>query len=227
MENLLEVLKTLDWSPLYISLKTAIVATLISFVLGIYLAKKVMLCGPKKKAFIDGLLSLPIVLPPTVAGFILLIIFSKRRAFGSFLFESFDISVVQTWLGCILAATVISLPLMYQNARAAFEGVDKNIIYSARTLGLSERKIFYKVLLPASRPSLLAGSILCFARAMGEYGATSMIAGNIMGRTSTISQTIAMVINDGNYLKAGIWVVIVLLISFIVIFSMNIFTNKV
>ncbi len=227
MKNVLEILKTLDWSPLYISLKTALVATLISFVLGIYLAKKVMLCGRKKKAFIDGLLSLPMVLPPTVAGFILLIIFSKRRVFGAFLFETFDISVVQTWLGCILAATVISLPLMYQNARAAFEGVDKNIIYSARTLGLSEKTIFYQVLLPTSRPSLLAGSILCFARAMGEYGATSMIAGNIQGRTSTISQTIAMVINDGNYLKAGIWVGIVLIMSFIIIYAMNIFTNKV
>ncbi len=227
MESLIKILGNLDWSPLYISLKTAFVATIISFIIGIHLAKKVMFSGRKKKAFIDGILTLPIVLPPTVAGFILLIIFSKRRAFGGFLFETFGISVVQTWLGCILAATVISLPLMYQNARAAFEAIDKNIIYSARTLGLSEKKIFYKVLLPASRPSLLAGSILCFARAMGEYGATSMIAGNIAGRTSTISQSIAMVINDGNYLKAGIWVVIVLFISFIVIFSMNIFTNKV
>ena len=142
---------------------------------------------------------------------------------GSFLFEKFDISVVQTWLGCILAATVISLPLMYQNARAAFDQVDKNLIYSARTLGMSERKIFYRVLVPTAKPGLFAGSILCFARAMGEYGATSMIAGNIQGKTGTISQTIAMVINDGNYMKAGIWVAIVLFISFIIIFAVNIF----
>ena len=133
---------------------------------------------------------------------------------------------MQTWLGCILAATIISLPLMYQNARAAFEQVDKNIIYSARTLGMSERKIFYRVLVPAARPGLVAGIILCFARAMGEYGATSMVAGNIPGRTGTISQTIGMVISDGNYLKAGIWVVIVLLISFVIIFGVNIFSNK-
>ncbi len=227
MSNFLDILKTLDWSPLFISLKTAFVATIISFIIGVHLAKKVLFYGHKKRALIDGILSLPIVLPPTVAGFILLMIFSKRRMVGSFLYDNFGLSVVQTWLACILAATVISLPIMYKNARAAFEQVDKNIIYSARTLGLSERTIFYKILLPTARPSLVAGSILCFARAMGEYGATSMIAGNIQGRTSTISQTIAMVINDGNYLKAGIWVGIVLFISFIIIFSVNIFSNKV
>ena len=226
LSELFEILKNLDWSPLYISIKTAAVATVISFVLGILLARKMLFCGSKKKAFIDGLLSLPIVLPPTVAGFILLIIFSKRRAFGMMLYDKFDITIIQTWAACVLAATIISLPLMYQNARAAFDQVDKNIIYSARSLGLSERTIFYKVLIPSAKPGLVAGSILCFARAMGEYGATSMIAGNIQGRTSTISQTIAMVINDGNYLKAGIWVVIVLIICFGIIFGINIVTNK-
>lgn len=226
MDRLFEILKTLDWSPLYISIKTAAVATVISFILGIHLARKMLFCGSRKKALIDGIMSLPIVLPPTVAGFILLIIFSKNRTFGMFLYDKFDISVIQTWAGCILAATIISLPLMYQNARAAFDQVDKNIIYSARTLGLSERTIFYKVLVPSARPGLVAGSILCFARAMGEYGATSMIAGNIQGKTSTISQTIAMVINDGNYMKAGIWVVIVLLISFAIIFGINVLTTK-
>ena len=226
MDRLFEILKTLDWSPLYISIKTAAVATVISFILGIHLARKMLFCGSRKKALIDGIMSLPIVLPPTVAGFILLIIFSKNRTFGMFLYDKFDISVIQTWAGCILAATIISLPLMYQNARAAFDQVDKNIIYSARNLGLSERTIFYKVLVPSARPGLVAGSILCFARAMGEYGATSMIAGNIQGKTSTISQTIAMVINDGNYMKAGIWVVIVLLISFAIIFGINVLTTK-
>lgn len=226
MNELIEILKNLDWSPLYISIKTAVVATVISFVLGIYLARKVMFCGNRRKALIDGIMSLPIVLPPTVAGFILLIIFSRRRGLGMLLYDKFDISVIQTWAACVLAATIISLPLMYQNARAAFDQVDRNIIYSARTLGLSERKIFYRVLIPSARPGLVAGSILCFARAMGEYGATSMIAGNIQGETSTISQTIAMVINDGNYLKAGIWVVIVLLISFVIIFGINVLTTK-
>lgn len=226
MNESLEIIKNLDWSPLIISIKTAIVATIISFFIGVLLAKKAMTCDKKKKAFLDGIMSLPIVLPPTVAGFILLIVFSKRRFLGSFLLDNFNISVLQTWLGCILAATVIALPLMYQNARAAFEQVDENLIYAARTLGMSERKIFYRILLPVARPGLIAGSILCFARAMGEYGATSMIAGNIPGKTGTISQTIAMVINDGDYLKAGIWVVIVLMISFVIIYSVNVTLSK-
>lgn len=226
MNESLEIIKNLDWSPLIISIKTAIVATIISFFIGVLLAKKAMTCNKKKKAFLDGIMSLPIVLPPTVAGFILLIVFSKRRFLGSFLLDNFNISVLQTWLGCILAATVIALPLMYQNARAAFEQVDENLIYAARTLGMSERKIFYRILLPVARPGLIAGSILCFARAMGEYGATSMIAGNIPGKTGTISQTIAMVINDGDYLKAGIWVVIVLMISFVIIYSVNVALSK-
>ncbi|SFE77781.1 molybdate ABC transporter permease subunit [Peptostreptococcus sp. D1] len=226
MNESLEIIKNLDWSPLIISIKTAIVATIISFFIGVLLAKKAMTCNKKKKAFLDGIMSLPIVLPPTVAGFILLIVFSKRRFFGSFLLDNFNISVLQTWMGCILAATVIALPLMYQNARAAFEQVDESLIYAARTLGMSERKIFYRILLPVSRPGLIAGSILCFARAMGEYGATSMIAGNIPGKTGTISQTIAMVINDGDYLKAGIWVVIVLMISFVIIYSVNVALSK-
>lgn len=226
MNESLEIIKNLDWSPLIISIKTAIVATIISFFIGVLLAKKAMTCDKKKKAFLDGIMSLPIVLPPTVAGFILLIVFSKRRFLGSFLLDNFNISVLQTWLGCILAATVIALPLMYQNARAAFEQVDENLIYAARTLGMSERKIFYRILLPVARPGLIAGSILCFARAMGEYGATSMIAGNIPGKTGTISQTIAMVINDGDYLKAGIWVVIVLVISFVIIYSVNVTLSK-
>ena len=226
MNELIEIIKNLDWSPLVISIKTAIVATIISFFLGVHLAKKSVTYTNKRKAFLDGIMSLPLVLPPTVAGFILLIIFSKRRAFGSFLFDKFNISVLQTWLGCILAAIVIALPLMYQNAKAAFEQVDENLIYAARTLGMSEKKIFYRILLPVSRPGLIAGSILCFARAMGEYGATSMVAGNIPGKTGTISQTIAMVISDGNYLKAGVWVVIVLVISFVIIYAVNVALNK-
>lgn len=226
MGELIEIFKHLDWSPLIISVKTGIVATAISFFVGIYLAKRVMLYSKRKRAVIDGILSLPLVLPPTVAGFILLIIFSRRRAIGSFLFETFDISVVQTWLGCIIAATVIALPLMYQNARAAFEQVDKNLIYAARTLGMSERKIFYKVVLPVAKPGIIAGAVLCFARAMGEYGATSMLAGNIQGKTGTVSQIIAMVINDGDYMKAGIWVFIVLLISFAIIYFVNIISTK-
>ena len=221
MDAMESIIKNLDWSPLFKSLKTGIVATFISFFLGIYAARKVVKTTPGKKAVIDGILTLPMVLPPTVAGFFLLLIFSKRRPFGIFLYETFDIKVVQSWLGCIIAATVIAFPLMYRNARAAFEQLDVNLIYAGRTLGMSDIRIFWKVVIPSAGPGIASGTILTFARALGEYGATSMLAGNIPGKTGTISQKIAMVIQDGDYATAGVWVAIVMLIAFLVIFSMN------
>ena len=222
----MEILKNLDWSPLFISIKTGIVATIFSFFLGIYAARKVVKTTPGKKAIIDGILTLPMVLPPTVAGFFLLLIFSRRRPFGIFLFENFGIKVVQTWLGCIIAATVISFPLMYRNARAAMEQIDVNLIYAGRTLGMSDTEIFWKVVIPTAGPGIASGTILTFARALGEYGATSMLAGNIPGKTGTISQKIAMVIQDGDYITAGGWVAIVMVIAFLVIFLMNLISGK-
>ena len=226
MEEICAVLQDLDWSPLYISLKTGVVATVISFFLGLFAARKVIKAGPKIKAVADGLLTLPMVLPPTVAGFFLLLLFSRRRPLGIFLYDQFDIKVVQSWLGCIIAATVIAFPLMYRNARAAFEQIDVNLVYAGRTLGMSEGKIFWKVVIPTAGPGIISGTILTFARALGEYGATSMLAGNIPGKTGTISQKIAMVIQDGDYLTAGVWVIIVLIIAFTVIFLMNLFTGR-
>ena len=221
-----EIIRNLDWSPLYISMKTGIAATIFSFFLGIYAARKVVKAGPKMKAILDGFLTLPMVLPPTVAGFFLLLIFSRRRPFGIFLFEQFHIKVVQTWLGCIIAATVIAFPLMYRNARAAFEQIDVNMIHAGRTLGMSEITIFWKVVVPAAGPGILSGTILTFARALGEYGATSMLAGNIPGKTGTISQRIAMVIQDGDYATAGVWVAIVIFIAFLIIVLMNLVSNR-
>ena len=213
MEQMMEFMKGLDWSPLLISLKTGVVATILSFFGGIYAARQVVKAGPKTKAVMDGILTLPMVLPPTVAGFFLLLIFSVRRPFGAALYGNFGIKVVQTWLGCILAATVIAFPLMYRNARAAFEQVDANLVYAARTL--------WKVVIPSAGPGILSGTILTFARAMGEYGATSMLAGNIPGKTGTISQKIAMVIQDGDYGTAGFWVLIIMIIAFVVVLVMN------
>ncbi len=221
MNEVVNTLGKLDFSPLFISLKTGAAATVLSFFLGIFAARKVIKAGPGWRATADGLLTLPLVLPPTAAGFLLLLIFSRRRPFGSFLYGSFDIKVVQSWLGCIVAATVIAFPLMYRNARSAFEQVDVNLIYAGRTLGMSETTIFWKVIMPNARPGILSGTILTFARALGEYGATAMLAGNIPGKTGTISQKIAMVIQDGDYLTAGVWVVIVTCIAFVMIAVMN------
>jgi molybdate transport system permease protein len=180
----------------------------------------------RARAVADGILTLPMVLPPTVAGFFLLFIFSRRRPFGAFLYESLNIKVVQTWLGCVLAATVIAFPLMYRNARGAFEQVDKNMIYAARTLGMPEWDIFWKVMMPSAKPGIMSGTILTFARAMGEYGATSMLAGNIPGKTGTISQKIAMVMQNGDYATAGIWVAVIIAIAFLIVSSMNIFAAE-
>lgn len=226
MEEIKQILQELDWSPLFISLKTGIVATVISFFLGIFAARKVVKASPGKKAVIDGILTLPMVLPPTVAGFFLLLLFSRRRPFGEFLFDEWGIKIVQTWAGCIIAATVIAFPLMYRNARAAMEQIDVNLVYAGRTLGMSDMKIFWKIVVPTAGPGIASGTILTFARALGEYGATSMLAGNIPGKTGTISQKIAMVIQDGDYLTAGIWVAIVMVSAFGVIFLMNIISGK-
>lgn len=219
-------LQGLDWSPLWISLKTGIVATFFSFFLGIFAARRIMKLRPSLKAILDGILTLPMVLPPTVAGFFLLLLFSKRRPFGMFLFDTFGIKVVQSWLGCIIAATVIAFPLMYRNARAAFELIDANLVYAGRTLGMSEFSIFWEIVVPTAGPGIASGTILTFARALGEYGATSMLAGNIPGKTATISQRIAMVIQDQDYVTAGVWVSIVLLIAFLAIFLMNLISSK-
>lgn len=219
-------MSAIDFSPLWISLKTGIVATIISFFLGIHIAYKTYGMNKKAKAFWDGILTMPLVLPPTVAGFFLLLIFSVRRPFGGFLYQTFHIKVIQEWIGCVLAATVIAFPLMYRNARGAFEQVDPNLIYAARTLGMSERDIFRRVAVPVAKPGLFAGCVLTFARALGEYGATAMLAGNIPHKTSTISQKIAMVMMDGDYKTAGIWVAIVMLIAFFIIYIMNLILAK-
>lgn len=212
----------MDLSPLFISIKTGIAATVIDFFLGILCAYMVVRMRGRIRALVDALLTLPLVLPPTVAGFLLLLLFSRRRPLGYFLYEHFGISVVQTWLGCVIAATIVAFPLMYKNARAAFEQIDPDIVYVGRTLGLSEQKIFRKVVIPNARPGLTAGAMLTFARAMGEYGATSMLAGNIPGRTGTISQKIAMVMQDGDYAAAGFWTVIVIIISAVIIVVTNV-----
>lgn len=223
MKELIDVLGGLDYSPLVISIKTGFFSTGVSFFLGLLAARKVMKMSDTMRAIIDGILTLPMVLPPTVAGFILLLIFSKRRPVGSFLYDNLGISIVQTWLGCIIAATIIAFPLMYKNALAAFEQIDENLVFAARTLGMSDASIFWKIIVPTAGPGIAAGTALTFARALGEYGATSMLAGNIPGKTSTISQRIALVIQDGDYTTAGIWVVIVLVVALVLIMFLNAF----
>ena len=223
---MMKFISSIDFSPIFISIKTGIVATVFAFFLGIIAARIVMSFGRKVRWIVDGLLTLPLVLPPTVAGFFLLIIFSLRRPFGKFLYLNFDIKIVQTWTGCVIAACVIAFPLMYRNTRAAFEQVDVNIIYAARTLGLSEFKIFWRLIMPMAGPGIASGTVLTFARAIGEYGATSMLAGNILGKTRTISIAIASEVASGNYSTAGFWVVVIITLSFFIILFINIISER-
>ena len=221
MEHLLAVLRGLDYSPLLISLKTGVAAALLAFVASVLLANALMRTSSRLAGVIDSLLTLPMVLPPTVSGFLLLMIFSRRRPVGMLLYEQFGIQVVQSWLGCVVAAFVISFPLMYHNTRAAFEQIDIDLIHAGRTIGMSELRIFWQVILPNARHTLAAGAILAFTRAMGEYGATSMLAGNIPHKTSTVAQKTALVLQDGDYETVGVWVVIMLVISFVAVIVMH------
>lgn len=165
-----EMIKELDYSPLWISLKTAAAATALIFFAGIFLAAAVTKLGRKGKMFWDGVFTLPMILPPTAMGFFLLVLFSLRRPFGAFLYDHFQIKVVQTWLGCVIAAVVVSFPLMYRSSRGALEQVDVNLISAGRTLGMSEFQIFWKVVIPEAWPGIAAGTVLTFARALGEIG---------------------------------------------------------
>ena len=220
------LLTEMNWSPLFISLKTGIVATIFAFFIGILAARVVMRLSNTMKWIVDGILTLPLVLPPTVAGFVLLLLFSLRRPIGKYLWVNVGVKVVLSWPGCVLAAVVIAFPLMYRNARAAFEQVDVNMIAAGRTLGMSETKIFWKVIMPIAMPGIASGTVLTFARAIGEYGATSMLAGNILGKTQTIALAIASEVSAGNYNVAGFWVTVIVILSFIIVLAINMISGR-
>ena len=214
----------MDFSPLWISLKVAVCATVFTFFLGL-LSARLVLSLRAGKALIDGIFSLPMVLPPTVVGFFLLIIFGKNSLLGGLLLKM-GISVLFTWQGAVIAAVVVSFPIMYRTARGALEQVDVNLIYAGQTLGMSDRRIFWKVIVPAAAPGIASGTVLAFARAIGEYGATSMLAGNILGKTRTVSVAIAAETSAGNYDIAGFWVVVIVVISFVIVALINIVSGR-
>lgn len=210
--------------PLIITLKTAAVATLITFFAGIFLAHFVVKLK-RGKTFVDAVIMLPMVLPPTVVGFFLLLFLGKRSAIGKFLLQ-FDINFVFTWKAAVIAAVVVSLPLMYRTTRGAFEQLDPNIIYAARTLGVSEWKIFWRILLPNAKQGILAGVVLSFTRAMGEFGATIMFAGNVPGKTQTMSTAIYAAVQANDYDLAFTWAVTLAALSLFFIFVMNLFSHQ-
>lgn len=209
----------MDFSPLYISLKTAGLATVITFILGIYAAR--FICKLKKyQGFIDSIITLPLVLPPTVVGFFLLLFLGKNSFIGQFL-ALFDINIIFSWPATVITAVVVSFPLMYRTTRGAFEQIDKDLIFAARTLGMSEEKIFWKIILPLAKSGILAGAILSFARALGEFGATIMLAGNIPGKTQTMSTAIYSAVQANDQETAFVWAGIIIVVSLMVMVLMN------
>lgn len=214
-------------SPILISMKTASVAIVITFLLGLFTARWIVnIKSERVKLIIDGILTLPMVLPPTVMGFFILFIFGVKRPIGKFLLDFLSVKIVFSWTATVIAAVVISFPLMYRAARGAFEQVDENLIMAGRTLGMSEYKIFWRVIMPMALPGVASGGVLAFARGLGEFGATAMIAGNIENITRTLPLAIYSEVAAGNMDKAMNYVMVVLAISFVVIVLMNYFTLK-
>lgn len=210
----------MDYTPLWISIKTATISTIITFFLGIIISYWMSNFKGKSKGLIDGLFTLPLILPPTVVGFFLLLICGKNGPVGKLL-ELFNTSLIFTWTATVLAAIVVSFPMMYRTTRSAFEQIDINILSAARTLGLSEFKIFHKIAIPLAMPGIVGGLVLSFARAMGEFGATLMIAGNIPGRTQTMPLAIFFAAEGGDMQKAMLWVVIIVTLSLFLILILN------
>lgn len=217
----------MDISPIIISLKTATVSMVFTFLLGLFIARAIVKIKSEKiKMILDGILTLPLVLPPTVMGFFLLLIFGVNRPIGKLLLEFLGVKIVFSWSATVIASVVIAFPLMYRAARGAFEQVDQNLIMAARTLGMSERKIFWRIIMPLALPGVASGGILAFARGLGEFGATAMIAGNIANKTRTLPLAIYADVAAGDMASATNYVLIVTIISFAVVVLTNYFTLK-
>ena len=214
----------LELSPLWLSLKTVTVATIIAFFIGIAIARWMFIYKGRGKSLLDGLLTLPLVLPPTVVGFFLLLLFGKNSFVGQWLSLG-GIEIVFSWTATVIAGTVVAFPLVYRTTLGAFRQIDRNLINAARTLGASEWTIFWRVTLPLAWQGILAGTILAFARALGEFGATLMLAGNIPGKTQTIPLAIFFSAEAGQMGQASIWVLIIVVISLAAIAGLNYFAS--
>ena len=211
-----------DWSPIFISMKTASVSIFITFFVGLFVAwGLVKIKNDAIKITLDGIFTLPLVLPPTVVGFFLLYIFGVRGPIGKFFIDFFTVKIAFSWSATVIAAVVMSFPLMYRSARGAFEQVDSNLLDAGRTLGMSEWKIFRKILFANALPGIISGGILAYARGLGEFGATAMIAGNIAGQTRTLPIAVYSEVAAGNMGEASNYVIVIIIIAFIAIFIMD------
>lgn len=210
----------MDYSPLWISIQTALAATCLTAITGVLAAWRLMRVREPAKGVLDALLTLPMVLPPTVAGFILLLVLGRNGPIGSLL-NHLNMPIIFTWPATVIAAFAVSFPIMYKTCRGAFDQIDACVLNAARTLGATERRIFWKVAVPLAWPGILAGSALSFTRAIGEFGATLMVAGNIPGKTQTIPMAIFFYTEAGQSEKALLWVLLILGLSSAVLMAMN------
>ncbi|MBD9244049.1 MAG: molybdate ABC transporter permease subunit [Clostridiales bacterium] len=215
----------MDWYPLINSLRIAAISCVIVFFTGVFFAYYAAKLPRTIKGILDVILTLPMVLPPTVCGYFLLLVFGTKRPFGIFLMQ-FGIKFVMTWYGGILAAVVVAFPLMYRTARGAFESFDSTLSQSGQTLGLSNTYIFWRIRMPACRQGILSGTVLAFARALGEYGATSMLIGYTPGKTATISTTVYQLWRTNDDAGAFFWVLVNLAISTVVLLAVNLLESK-
>lgn len=215
----------MDWYPLWNSLRIAFFSCVIVFFLGIFAAYYVAKMTRVIKGILDVIFTLPMVLPPTVCGYFLLILLGPKRPLGMFL-SKFGIQFAMTWYGGIVASAVVAFPLMYRTARGAFESFDQNLAYSGQTLGLSNTYIFWRIRMPACRQGILAGTVLAFARALGEYGATSMLIGYVPGRTATISTTVYQLWRTDQDAESFQWVMVNLAISTVILLAVNMLERK-
>ena len=215
----------MDWYPLYNSLRIAAISCVLVFFAGIFAAYYVARLPRAVKGILDVILTLPMVLPPTVVGYFILLVFGAKRPLGIFLAQ-YGIKFVMTWYGGVLAAAVVAFPLMYRTARGAFESFDDTLAYSAQTLGLSNTYIFWRIRMPYCREGILAGTVLAFARALGEYGATSMLIGYTPGRTATISTTVYQLWRTNDEAGAFFWVMVNLGISAVVLLIVNMLERR-
>ena len=216
----------MDWYPLYNSIRIAAISTVVIFFLGIFAAYYVAKTPRVVKGLLDVLLTLPLVLPPTVVGYLLLRVLGPKRVFGAWVLEPFGLRLTMTWWSAIFATAVVIFPLMYRTARGAFESFDETLAQAGQTLGLSNTYIFWRIRMPCCRQGILAGTVLSFARALGEYGATSMIAGYTPGRTATISTTVYQLWRTGNDAEAFRWVLVNLAISTVVLLCINLLERR-
>ncbi|MCB6992119.1 molybdate ABC transporter permease subunit [bacterium 210820-DFI.6.37] len=214
------------FGPVLLSLKVATIATVFAFILGVFFAYILTKKRIPGKSVWETILILPMVLPPSIVGYLLLKVFGKRGLIGAFLLDTFGLQIVFTWIACVIAACVVALPLMYQGAKAAFQSVDETYELAAQTLGSSQWKVFWTVLFPLARPGIVSGIVLTFARAMGEFGATLMLAGNIEGQTQTIPTAIYYAVATGKEEQANTLVMVMTLFSFLMIFILNAWLKK-